>query len=150
VTDVRTNQVGASVGVDYPVEITRDADGFFIRIPDLPGCESNADTIDEALESIEEAKAAWIEAALAAGKPVPSPRTDDDYSGKFVVRVGRSLHRDLVRIALIEGMSLNALVSTLLAREIGRYAAAAPRRRDADASTPRSATPVTARVAPGP
>jgi hypothetical protein len=80
---------------------------------------------------------------------VPSPRTDDDYSGKFVVRVGRSLHRDLVRIALIEGMSLNALVSTVLARETGRYAAP-PRRRDADAPTPRSATPVTVRVAPGP
>jgi predicted RNase H-like HicB family nuclease len=140
--------VGTFVDVDYPVEITRDGDGFFIRIPDLPGCESNADTIDEALESIEEAKEAWIEAALATGKPVPSPRTDDDYSGKFVVRVGRSLHRDLVRIALIEGMSLNALVSTVLARETGRYAAPL-RRREADASPPRTATPVRARAAPG-
>jgi len=129
--DARSGQVGKFMDTDYPLEITRDGDGFFIRIPDLPGCESNGETIDEALVSIAEAKEVWIEAALATGAPVPSPRTDDDYSGKFVVRVGRSVHRDLVRIALIEGMSLNALVSTVLARETGRYAAPL-RRREAN------------------
>jgi antitoxin HicB len=117
------DQADRYMKLDYPVEITRDGDGFFVRIPDLPGCESNADSVGDALECIAEAKAAWIGAALATGKPIPSPRADDDYSGKFVVRVGRSLHRDLVRIALIEGTSLNALVSTVLARETGRYAA---------------------------
>jgi antitoxin HicB len=137
----RSEQVEAYMNVDYAIEITRDGDGFFIRIPDLPGCESSADTVDDALESIAEAQEAWIEAAMATGKPVPSPRANDDYSGKFVVRVGRSVHRDLVRIALLEGTSLNALVSTVLARETGRYATPS-RRRDADPSPARCAARV--------
>jgi antitoxin HicB len=110
--------------LNYPVELTRDELGYFVRIPDLPGCESNAATLEEAMASIDEAKAAWLEAALDSGVSVPLPRSEDDYSGKFVIRVGPSVHRDLVRIAAIEGLSLNALVSTVLARETGRLSTA--------------------------
>jgi antitoxin HicB len=121
--------------LNYPVELTKDDLGYFVRIPDLPGCESSAASLEEAMASIEEAKEAWLEAALDSGLSVPLPRGEDDYSGKFVVRVGPSVHRDLVRIAAIEGLSLNALVSTVLARETGRFSAVerekpvAPRRR---------------------
>ena len=108
------------MAVDYPIEITRDESGFFVRIPDLPGCESSGATIAEAMESIEEAKELWIEAALETRGSVPAPRGEDEYSGKFVVRVGRTIHRDLVRIAALEGISLNAFVGSVLARETGR------------------------------
>ena len=92
-----------------------------MRIPDLPGCETFGDTLEEAWEMMEDAKRTWIEAQLDDGHPVPAPRDEDDYSGKFVVRVGRSLHRDLVRLAGLEGMSLNAFVTSVLARETGRH-----------------------------
>lgn len=109
------------LALEYPIELVRDEFGFFARIPDLPGCESSGDTADEAIASIEEAKEAWLEAALDNGVQIPVPRGGDDYSGKFVVRVGPSIHRDLVRIAALEGVSLNAFVSSVLARETGRF-----------------------------
>ena len=45
----------------------------------------------------------------------------EQYSGKFVVRVPRWLHRELVRITDQEGVSLNQFVSTALARSVGEH-----------------------------
>lgn len=65
-------------------------------------------TSEEALEMIRDAMRAWIEVALEDGESVPEPRSLDDFSGKFVVRVPRSLHQDLVEAAQHEGVSLNS------------------------------------------
>jgi predicted RNase H-like HicB family nuclease len=111
------------LALDYPVEVTKDEHGFFARVPDLPGCESSGDTLEGAFDSIGEARELWIRAALETRDSLPLPRGENDYSGKFVVRVGPSVHRDLARIAAAEGVSLNALVSSVLARETGRFAA---------------------------
>jgi len=105
---------------DYAVEIVRDEFGYFARIPDLPGCESHGESVAEAFASIEEAKESWIQAVTESGGSVPLPRGEDDYSGRFVVRVGASIHRDLVRLAALDGVSLNAFVTAVLARETGR------------------------------
>ncbi len=118
---VTTSSSPVTVDRDYAVEITRDELGYFARVPELPGCESSGNTLDEAYSSIQEAKALWLEAAHESGATVPEPRETDDYSGKFVVRVGASVHRDLVRIASLEGVSLNAFVLAVLARETGRH-----------------------------
>ena len=48
---------------------------------------------------IRDAMAAWLEVALEDGQIVPEPKPAEDYSGKFVVRVPKSLHRDLVETA---------------------------------------------------
>ena len=69
---------------------------------------------------IQDAMAGWIEIALADGHPVPEPRSSDEFSGKFVVRVSKSLHRDLVDAAAREEVSLNQFIATELARAVGR------------------------------
>ncbi|MBX3000669.1 MAG: type II toxin-antitoxin system HicB family antitoxin [Caldilineaceae bacterium] len=106
----------------YTIEIVRDeGDGFagwFARVLELPGCMTQADTFDELDEMIEDAMRSWIEVALDNGLPIPEPRTQDQYSGKFVVRVPRSLHRDLVTAAERDGVSLNAFVNVALARSV--------------------------------
>ena len=52
-----------------------DEDGGWIAdIPDLEACSAFGTTPEEALHELELAKAAWIEAAQSAGKPVPAPR----------------------------------------------------------------------------
>ncbi len=117
-----THAVDHYLSLGYPIELTPEQDGYFARVPDLPGCESNGITAEDAMDSIQEAMAAWIQAAMETGRTIPLPRREDsDYSGKFVVRVGRSLHRNLVRLATLEGMSLNAFVSAVLSREAGRH-----------------------------
>ena len=80
---------------------------------------SVGDTPDEALEMIQDAMRAWIEVALEDGETVPEPRSLDDFSGKFVVRMPRSLHQDLVEAAKREGVSLNSYVSVALGRVVG-------------------------------
>ena len=107
-------------GLPYLVEVRHDEDGWFAKVPELPGCMTYADTFEELGPMIEDAKRGWIEDALEHGDPVPEPRTAEDFSGKFNLRVPKSLHRDLARTAEEEGVSLNQLVVTALARSVGK------------------------------
>lgn len=63
----------------YPVAIETgsSATAIGIVVPDLPGCFSAGDTIDEAMANVEEAIDLWIETALDAGQEVPAPSTLD-------------------------------------------------------------------------
>lgn len=59
----------------YPILIEEGTDtaAFDVVVPDLPGCFSAGDTLDEAVEAAREAAAAWIDMALDQGMPVPAP-----------------------------------------------------------------------------
>jgi len=61
---------------DYHINIFySDADeGYIADIPDLESCSAFGNTPEEALAQVEFAKAAWLEAAQAEGKPTPRPR----------------------------------------------------------------------------
>ena len=56
----------------------------------------------------------WIAIHEADGMKLPEPTAGKDYSGKFVVRVGKDLHRELAVNALREGVSLNSYCSKVL------------------------------------
>jgi len=108
----------------YPV-VLRELDpeeggGWLAEVPDLPGCMADGATRAEALEAIEDAIAEWIDAAKELGRAVPQPSSIEDFSGKWVQRVPRSLHMKLAERARREGVSLNQLVTALLAEGIGR------------------------------
>lgn len=47
--------------------------GYLIEFPDLPGCASDGDTVEEAIVNGVEAMEGWIEAVRAEGHPVPEP-----------------------------------------------------------------------------
>jgi len=59
----------------YPIaiEIGTDTAAYGVVVPDLPGCFSAGDTLDEAISGAEEAAAAWIDATLDAGGTIPAP-----------------------------------------------------------------------------
>ena len=59
----------------YPIAIEagNDAQSFGVVVPDLPGCFSAGDTLEEAMTGVEEAAAAWIDATLDSGEPIPAP-----------------------------------------------------------------------------
>ncbi len=63
----------------YPIAIEpgNDTVAFGVVVPDLPGCFSAGDTLDEAMAGAEEAAAAWIDATLDAGNPIPTPSSLD-------------------------------------------------------------------------
>jgi predicted RNase H-like HicB family nuclease len=59
----------------YPIAIEtgNDTTAFGVVVPDLPGCFSAGDTLDEAIAGAEQAAAAWIDVTLDAGNPIPTP-----------------------------------------------------------------------------
>ena len=105
----------------YPLEIfwSEEDEGFIAEAPDLPGCSAWGATVANAAREAQRAIVAWLEAARAAGREIPQPSVAeplDRYSGKFVVRVPRSVHARLSRKAKQEGVSLNQLVASVLSR----------------------------------
>lgn len=52
---------------------------------------------------------------LASGRNIPEPKSEDGYSGKFVVRIPKTLHRLLSEQSKREGLSLNQYVASALA-----------------------------------
>ena len=105
----------------YRIELT-PADGeWVVSMPELPGCLSQGDTIEEALAMIRDAQRAWISARLEDSLSVPLPAEDEhSYTGRFIVRVPKDLHRSLVHAAAAEGVSLNLYVATVLAQAVGQ------------------------------
>ncbi|MDN5864122.1 MAG: type II toxin-antitoxin system HicB family antitoxin [Gammaproteobacteria bacterium] len=108
--------------LQYPFELrplaADEGGGWLISFPDLPGCISDGETPEEAMQNGRDALAAWLKAAQEAGRDVPAP--GELPSGKFIARVPRSLHARLSARARQEGVSMNALVSTFLAESLGR------------------------------
>lgn len=113
------------MALPYQIEIypEEDGSGYTAAIPDLPGCVTSAPTIDALGDMIAEAKSLWLEVALEDGDyiPEPAPLEIEEYSGRFVARLPRSLHRQLVQRATRENTSLNQLVVALLAEGMGRW-----------------------------
>ena len=104
------------MAMNYPMEVIKDEDegGFVISFPDLNGCVTCAETIEAALAAAEDAKRAWIEAALAEGYPVAEPDTEDQYSGQFKLRMPKHATQD--------GVSMNQYCLYLLARQDAAHA----------------------------
>ena len=94
---------------NYIVQPITDESGsyFYARVLELDGCQSTGETFEETYENLREAMEGWIETKLEGGFEVPLPVGYDDFSGKFVVRIPKSLHYRLTIEAEQEGVSLN-------------------------------------------
>jgi len=61
----------------YPIAIEpgddATASAFGVVVPDLPGCFSAGDTLDEAVENSKEALSLWIETVLDDNGTLPAP-----------------------------------------------------------------------------
>lgn len=93
---------------------------WIAEIPELPGCKSHGSTVEEAVKSVEEAKKDWITDSLEEREEIPIPVERDRYRGRILVRMSRSLHHALSSMAESEKLSLNQLIVTILAKEVGR------------------------------
>ena len=94
---------------NYIVQPIKDESGeyFYARVLELDGCQSTGETFEEAYENLKEAMEGWIETKLENGFNVPLPVGYDNFSGKFIVRIPKSLHYRLSIEAEQEGVSLN-------------------------------------------
>jgi antitoxin HicB len=113
------------MSLPYTITLRKDEDGDFVgRIAELQGCVAHGATEAAALRSLRRMQALWIQDCIEAGSPVPSPSEEVPLpSGKWVQRVPRSLHRKLSETAKREDVSLNQLVTSILAEALGKSAA---------------------------
>ena len=90
---------------NYIIQPINDESGsyYYAKILELNGCQSTGDTF----ENVKEAMAGWIEVKLKGGYDIPLPKEEKDFSGKFVIRIPKTLHYRLTIEAEKEGVSLN-------------------------------------------
>ncbi len=89
---------------------------FYGRILEIEGCKSTADSLEALNEDLNEALEGCIELLLEEGLEIPLPLTVDEYSGRFLLRLPKSLHQRLTIEAEREGVSINQLAIYKLAR----------------------------------
>ena len=113
-------QVERFKALPYTRELIKNQDGtWFARIVEFTGCMTEGTTANEAIENLDEAMSAWIEVHLEDGDTIPPPpSTSDKYSGKFLMRVPKTLHRELALRADREGVSLNQYALSALSRTV--------------------------------
>jgi antitoxin HicB len=93
--------------------------GYLAEFPDIPGCYADGKTPLAALQDAESALYSWIETAKEFGDPIP--KIKNQYSGQWRLRIPKHLHAELAYRAKYEGVSLNTLVTTVLAEYAGTF-----------------------------
>ena len=102
----------------YKLEIIPDTEesGYVASYPELPGCITCGKTIANAVANAEDAKKAWLTAAIEDGIEIAEPETADSYSGQFKLRLPKTLHKTLAEDSKKEGVSMNQYCVYLLAK----------------------------------
>ena len=112
---------------DYPFAIrpltTEDGGGYLIEFPDVPGCISDGETPEEAIANGRDALKSALLTMMEFGDPLPKPGGAATYSGQWRQRVPKSLHSRLAARARQEGVSLNSLVTAMIAEGLGKHKA---------------------------
>jgi len=100
----------------YTIEITPDDGSYFVKIKELEGCMSVGESKSDALLMIEDAMREWLAVAIEDDIEIPLPEAlqADRYSGKFPLRLPKSLHRKLAERAEDDRVSLNQYLVMLL------------------------------------
>ena len=103
---------------NYIIQPITDESGsyYYARVLELDGCQSTGDTFEEAYRNLRDAMQGWIEVKLEAGYDIPLPKKESDFSGKFIVRIPKTLHFRLTLEAEKEGVSLNQYALYKLAK----------------------------------
>lgn len=113
---------------DYRIEVrplTEDEGGGYLAyIPDLPGCQGDGETHEEAIADLRLAFEAWVVTAKELGREIPSPGTIEQKPIAALIRFPRTLHAELTSLAKSEGVSFNSLVVSNMSRFVGEQSAA--------------------------
>lgn len=107
------------MSLPYRTEIVPDEEGgFALHCPELPGCATYAETLEDGFRMLEDAKRCWLTACLEDSIPIPEPVRPDNFSGQFKLRIPKSLHRRLAQRSKEEGVSMNQYCVYLLSRGV--------------------------------
>ena len=123
------------LGLEYSFNAIADPDGGYVIVfPDLPGCMTQVDSLDEIPYMAADVRTGWLETVYDTDPDgIPMPSYPDDCGGDASLRIPESLRRSLAESADAEGVSLHEYAAALLARGDARN------RRERQATPPGSA-----------
>ncbi len=100
----------------YSIQVlwSEEDDCFVATIEEFPGLSAFGESQSEAIEEAIEVARGFIEVLKEDGDPIPEPIKVSEYSGQTRLRLGKSLHEELVKQAKREGLSLNTHMVSLL------------------------------------
>jgi predicted RNase H-like HicB family nuclease len=101
------------------VEWSAEDDAFVARVPALPGCAAHGRTPESATREAVVGARGILESMRAHGAALPVSDLTAGHSGQLRLRLPRSLHEQLSRMAALDGVSLNQELVTLLASRAG-------------------------------
>jgi predicted RNase H-like HicB family nuclease len=105
----------------YGRNVVPEPDGTFrAEIIEFPGCIAAGDTAAEALARLEDVAESWLEAALEKKQRIPEPIESAAFSGKLVLRLAKSLHKQAAYAAAGDGVSLNYFIANCVAQQVGQ------------------------------
>jgi antitoxin HicB len=90
--------------------------GYLVEYPDIPGCMSDGETIEEAITNGREALRDCMEVFRESGRTLPKPSIE---AAQWRQRLPRTLYSKLTKQAENEGVSINSLVTAIIAEAIG-------------------------------
>ena len=90
--------------------------GYLVEYPEIPGCMSDGETIEEAISNGREALRDCVEVFKESGRKLPKPSIE---AAQWRQRLPRTLYSKLTRQAENEGVSINSLVTAIIAEAIG-------------------------------
>ena len=95
---------------------SEEGGGYLVEYPDIPGCMSDGETIQEAITNGREALRDCMEVFRESGRKVPKPSIE---AAQWRQRLPRTLYSKLTKQAENEGVSINSLVTAIIAEAIG-------------------------------
>jgi len=90
--------------------------GYLVEYPDIPACMSDGETIQEAIANGREALRDCIDVFRESGRKLPKPSIA---AAQWRQRLPRTLYAKLTRQAESDGVSINSLVTAIIAEAIG-------------------------------
>lgn len=123
----RSTEIGDHLKRPYHHVLVPDAGGMYsAEIEEFPGCLAVGESAAEALANLMEVAEIWLESALEHGRAIPDPLEESDFSGRFVLRLPKSLHAKAAKAAQRDGASLNTFIATCVAESVGERTNSAP------------------------
>jgi antitoxin HicB len=90
--------------------------GYLAEYPEIPGCMSDGETIEEAIANGRQALRDCLEVFKESGRKAPKPGVE---AAQWRQRLPRTLYLKLTEQARVEGVSINSLVTAMIAEAIG-------------------------------
>ncbi|MFN0100720.1 MAG: type II toxin-antitoxin system HicB family antitoxin [Bryobacteraceae bacterium] len=94
-----------------------EGSGYLVEYPDIPGCMSDGETIEEAITNGREALRDCMEVFRESGRRIPKPSV---VAAQWRQRLPRTLYSKLTKQAENQGVSVNSLVMPIIAEAARR------------------------------